>query len=824
MNMELKQQMLGLDPGAHLCLFYDKDPAEQMPALAPFLEQGLAQNEKCVYVADDITIHQLTNELESSGIQVEKECTRQTLQLWTRSEWRQAGALNLKRKSAQVRNIIQAARDGGFNGIRFGIEMTWTLGPDITATRLQRWEALLNELVAGEFPIRMVCQYSRARLDPRALQVALRTHPHVVFGERVYPSLFYEAPLISNRISETDKVNWMLTQIEKARAAEKTRELLARQQAALEESVRAEQALQALLRISKNLNSTLDLEPLLDQLVKNAIELVNAESGCAGLRTPQGMVCHKYFQKSEILPLEYCWAPGHGLPGWLLEHKVPYITNDALQDPQIVHALCEQFGVWSALSTPILNNQGEVLGFFEIHNKKDGSPFTQIDQDKLVAIAQSAAISIQNALAYQELQRAEKALRQQTEIVGTINRVGQVLNSQLDLEKIVQNVTDAATEITNAQFGAFFYNVVDEQGESYTLYTLSGRPRHDFDKFPLPRNTHIFAPTFKGTGVVRLEDVKQDPRYGKNPPYHGMPEGHLPVTSYLAVPVKLRSGEVLGGLFFGHSEPGVFTEHHEQIIVGLAAQAAVAMDNARLYQQAQQAIRQRDQFLSEASHELKTPLTSLLGYAQLLQRHSEETGTFSDRDQRAIAILTQQAERLNQLMSTLFDASRIEKSELKLMYAPVDLNALTCRIADDMQLLLTRHTLEFSGTPDPLLIQGDALRLEQALQNLIQNAAKYSPMGGSVKIQVERQNGHACVSVTDHGIGIPETNLPNLFRRFYRAENADAQNISGMGIGLYVVKDIVTRHKGVVQVASSEGKGSTFTIRLPLESSSDKSN
>jgi len=182
-----------------------------------------------------------------------------------------------------------------------------------------------------------------------------------------------------------------------------------------------------------------------------------------------------------------------------------------------------------------------------------------------------------------ERKRVEKALREQSEALEKVNRIGRLLSSELDLQRLVQAVTDEATEITGAQFGAFFYNVLDERGESYTLYTISGVSRKAFSKFPMPRNTEVFGPTFKGEGVVRSADIRKDPRYGNNPPYNGMPKGHLRVVSYLAVPVVSRSDEVLGGLFFGHPEVGVFGEREEQIAVGLAAQAAVAIDNARLF-------------------------------------------------------------------------------------------------------------------------------------------------------------------------------------------------------------------------------------------------
>jgi PAS domain S-box-containing protein len=185
---------------------------------------------------------------------------------------------------------------------------------------------------------------------------------------------------------------------------------------------------------------------------------------------------------------------------------------------------------------------------------------------------------------HERLLKLEQEAREETE---TLNRLGQMLSAELDLQKLVQSVTDAATELTGAHFGSFFYNLINAHGESYMLYTLSGVPRSAFAHFPMPRNTDIFAPTFKGEGIVRIADVTKDARYGKNSPYYGMPEGHLPVVSYLAVPVTSRSGEVIGGLFFGHPQVGVFTERHERLVGGLASQTAIAMDNARLFEAAQ---------------------------------------------------------------------------------------------------------------------------------------------------------------------------------------------------------------------------------------------
>jgi PAS domain S-box-containing protein len=148
---------------------------------------------------------------------------------------------------------------------------------------------------------------------------------------------------------------------------------------------------------------------------------------------------------------------------------------------------------------------------------------------------------------------AEKALREETRMLELLNATGMSLAAQLDLQTLVQTMTDSATQLSGAAFGAFFYNVSDQDGKSFLLYTLSGAPREAFERFGMPRNT-LFDPTFRGEGVVRCADITQDPRYGTMLPHRGMPKGHLPVRSYLAVPVVSRSGEVLGGLLLGHPE------------------------------------------------------------------------------------------------------------------------------------------------------------------------------------------------------------------------------------------------------------------------------
>jgi serine phosphatase RsbU (regulator of sigma subunit)/anti-sigma regulatory factor (Ser/Thr protein kinase) len=242
------------------------------------------------------------------------------------------------------------------------------------------------------------------------------------------------------------------------------------------------------------------------------------------------------------------------------------------------------------LVAPLVARDGSSLGMIELW-EKDGE-FTRDDEAIVVQLAQMAA----NAIETLELLAREHAARVEAEETGrrllrekqraeALQRVGSAIAGRLDLQEIVQLATDSARELTPASFGAFFYNVISDAGEAYMLYTLSGVERSAFEGFPMPRNTAIFAPTFTGEGIVRLDDVIADPRYGRSAPYHGMPEGHLPVRSYLAVPVMSSEGEVVGGLFFGHPEPGMFSEEDEHMVAGIAAQSAIAIENARLYQE-----------------------------------------------------------------------------------------------------------------------------------------------------------------------------------------------------------------------------------------------
>jgi len=435
-----------------------------------------------------------------------------------------------------------------------------------------------------------------------------------------------------------------------------------------------------------------------------------------------------------------------------------------------------------------------------------------------------------------ERRRAEEALHDETRILELLNKTGTTLTEKLDLQGLVQVVTDSATQLSGAKFGAFFYTVTDDAGDAFQLYALSGVPREAFDKFGHPRATALFGPTFRGEPPIRCDDVLKDPRYGQSEPFRGMPPKHPPVRSFLSVPVTSRSGNVIGGLFFGHPRPGIFTARTERLIVGIAAQAAVAIDNARLYEAAQRSAEEReelleserfargeaerssqmkDEFLATLSHELRTPLSSILGWSQVLRNAARSEADL----QKGLDIIERNARVQTQLIEDLLDMSRIISGKVRLDIQPLEPVSFieaaieTVRPAAEAKGIRLEKVLDPSAIP----ISGDPNRLQQVAWNLLSNAIKFTPRNGKVQVMLERVNSHVEIHVTDTGIGIEPRFLDHVFERFRQADSSTTRRYGGLGLGLSIVKHLVELHGGSVR-ARSDGKdqGATFTVSLPL--------
>ena len=415
-----------------------------------------------------------------------------------------------------------------------------------------------------------------------------------------------------------------------------------------------------------------------------------------------------------------------------------------------------------------------------------------------------------------ERSRLLAAAQEQAAINEKLGEVGAALASTLERDVIVQKVIDTATDLTHAEFGAFFYHVRDTpSGEPRMLSALSGVPRDALKSDAQPHATNVSGLSFRGEGTVRLDDVTRDPRFGTNALHFGVPAGALPVRSYLAVPVKGIYGDVLGGLFFGHSRPGVFTEQDERLAEGIAGWASLSLENSRLYLEAQDANRIKDEFLAVLSHELRTPLNAIVGYSRLLRG-----GILSgEKAVRGLETLERNATWLTQIVEDVLDVSRIVAGKIRLDVQSVELPLIVDNAVATVQPAADAKGVRLQTIIDPRVgpVSGDPDRLQQVVWNLLTNAVKFTPKGGRVHVRLERVNSHVEVVVSDTGVGIRPDFLPYVFERFRQGEGGTTRKTGGLGLGLAIVRHIVEMHGGTVHASSGgEGEGATFRVRLPL--------
>jgi PAS domain S-box-containing protein len=494
--------------------------------------------------------------------------------------------------------------------------------------------------------------------------------------------------------------------------------------------------------------------------------------------------------------------------------------------------------------------------------RKDGSRFWAVGEiTPLFADGIGQAGFVKILLDRTEQRKAELALGEETRVLEILNQTATVLAHENDLSFLVQAVTDAGVDLTGAEFAAFFYNVLNDAGESYMLYTLSGAAREVFSKFPMPRNTAVFAPTFSGTGIVRSDDITLDERYGKNTPRKGMPEGHLPVRSYLAVPVISRSKEVLGGLFFGHSKSGVFTERSERDLTGLAGQAAIAIDNARLFDATQREINERRRveaalrdLNSHLESEIKQRTEALaasaeaLRQAQKMEAVGQLTGGIAHDFNNLLQIIVGNLEILTRHLPA--EMARLRRATMQAMTGAKRAAALTQRLlafarrqpldpkpldvnvlVREMSELLTRALgetihLETVFAGGLWTTEADPNELQSAVLNLAVNARDAMPNGG--KLTIETYNGHldeayasrhaevipgqyVVITVSDTGVGMDQQTMSRVFEPFFTTKSAG----KGSGLGLSQVYGFVKQSKGHVKIYSELGQGTSVRLYLP---------
>jgi signal transduction histidine kinase len=416
--------------------------------------------------------------------------------------------------------------------------------------------------------------------------------------------------------------------------------------------------------------------------------------------------------------------------------------------------------------------------------------------------------------ALERTERKLQAAERERVALEKLGAVGRAIAAELDHQRLAQTVIDAATELTGAQLGAFFYTVTDDRIESYMLYATAGLPREAFAKLPLPRNTALLAPAFLGQAAIRLADVTHDPRYGKNYPHKGTPDGHPVVRSYLAVPVVSRSGAAIGGLFFGHTRTSVFTEHAERIATELAAHAATSMDNARLYGEAQRLIAELektnaelDQFAYAASHDLRAPLRGITNLASWIDEDLPSTTDTTTKEH--LRLLKSRAARMDRLINGLLELARVGRSRQKAVR--VDVTELLHETIE--QVNPREETRVMMIGEMPMLITERAA-LQQVFSHVITNALHHAGREDVVvRISAIDRGDEWELAVSDNGIGIAPEHHARVWQLFQTLQSRDV--VESTGIGLTIVRKQVESKGGRAWIDPDTTAGTTIRFTWP---------
>jgi signal transduction histidine kinase len=368
--------------------------------------------------------------------------------------------------------------------------------------------------------------------------------------------------------------------------------------------------------------------------------------------------------------------------------------------------------------------------------------------------------------------------------------------SALSLDDVLQMITDQAAKVINSRF-AMIWLKVEENAQTRTIWAISAgaEGRRDVVDDATVAALDEIAATIKSTTLL-------------NDTFAGL-------DAMLAAPLLEREGRTAGLLMLAERPNAVFTADDEAVLTQLAQMASVAVQNARLYREAQDANRAKDDFLATLAHELRTPMTGILGWVQMLKID----GVAQNDVDTAIEMIEGSTRVQARLVEDLLDVSRIIAGKLRVDLAPVELRPVVEAVVEMFHARAAerRITIETKLEERPLSVYGDETRLHQIVWNLLSNAIKFTPEGGRVSVALQLSGSKGVLRVSDSGQGISPEFLPYVFDRFRQFDNSTVRQQAGLGLGLAIVRHLVTLHGGQADVASDGiGKGSTFTITLPV--------
>ncbi len=618
------------------------------------------------------------------------------------------------------------------------------------------------------------------------------------------------------------------------------------------ERVRAEEALQQhaaqltlLNDIGGKIAAVLDLDSVLDRAARLVQEsfgyhhvglyTVDRERGRLGMRARAGSFTERF-------PPDHGLKMGEGMVGWVGLHGEVLLANDVEAEPHYVNLYPDVIPTRSELSVPIRIG-GQIIGVLDVQSPELDA-FAENDVTLIQTLADQLAVAIDNARLYdavrQELaerKRAEAererllvAEHEQRLLAETLREVTLTLTSHMDHQAVLDEILRQAQQLVPYSTA----HIMLLEGEILHVARWRGYDAFDSEAFianleqplaDLPLDTQVVL----SRKPMVVADTHQEPHWVAATETEW-------VRSHVSAPICLRD-RVLGLLRLDSDAPGQFSAEDAQHLEPLANAAAIAIQNARLYEQVQRHAgdleqrvaertrelveayerlkeldRLKSKFVTDVSHELRTPVANIKLYLHLLERGKPE------KHSQHLTTVNEQIDRLTSLIENILDLSRLDLDGSRVEFVAVDLNAVTEQVVAVYRSRAEAAGLEVIFDPSVALpsVRTDYNQLIQVITNLVDNAFNYTPAGQiRVRTWLDTQRGQVALQVEDTGMGIEAKDLPHIFERFYRGQRVGSSNIPGAGLGLAIVKEIVEQHGGEITVESKVDKGTTFVVWLP---------
>jgi two-component system, NtrC family, sensor kinase len=586
----------------------------------------------------------------------------------------------------------------------------------------------------------------------------------------------------------------------------------------LTEALEQQTATSEILRVISQ--SQTDVQPVFDTIVRSAVRLGGARFGVLHRFDGEQLhvVAHDVTPEVlEVLRRAYPMRPTRSqISGRAILTRAVAEIQDVRADPEYQRDMAAA-GEWrSLLGVPMLRADGSPIGTIVIQRSEPG-PFAASHIELLKTFADQAVIAIENVRLFTELQERTAALTRSVEQLTALGEVGQAVSSSLELDTVLTTILARAVQLCGAAGGAIYE--YDEPAEEFHLRATEGLPD---EYLAISRQ----APVRKGEGAtgrlaitpepIEIPDIAAPGAYESRIKEAVVRTGHR---ALLAVPL-LREGRVMGSLVVLRKTVGGFEPEVVSLLQTFATQSALAIQNARLFKQLDVANRHKSEFLASMSHELRTPLNAIIGYSEMLQEEATDLGQESLVPD--LGKINTAGKHLLELINAVLDLSKIEAGRMDLYLETFNVPALVAEIVAVIRPLAGKNGNRVEVGCDPAVgdMRADLTKVRQALFNLLSNACKFTERG-TVSVAVRRESGDGggvmVFDVSDTGIGMTEEQLGRLFKEFSQAEVSTSRRYGGTGLGLALSRRLCRLMGGDVTVVSEPGRGSTFTIRLPLE-------